>query len=115
MEKIADHIKEWPKSPITKEIINFFDNNWGKDYYLSLAIAFAELMVVKISKNSGLKKSFALDRENYSFYKMENYEQGNMPNTDFWTAISHLHYWCFKIALEVFPEEKAKAKNPLST
>lgn len=111
MEKISGHIKERPGSPVTEEIIDFFDNNWGKEDYLSLAAKFVKSLAVKINGDNKLKESFILDRKNYSFYKIENYEQGDMSSHDFWIAIMHLHHWYVEIAMETFPEEKAEEER----
>jgi hypothetical protein len=75
-----------------------------------LAAEFVKSLAAKISQDDKLKESFVLDRETYSFYKLENYEQGNMSSHDFWIAIMHLHYWHYELFLEVFSEERAKEK-----
>ena len=111
MEKINPVLKTKPSYPVNQMLIDFFDNNFGQENYLSLSEEFIQTMVQKIQADEKLKGTFILGRETFSFLDLDNYEREQISDRGLFLAMVNLSHLRKAIALELFPEEKAEEEK----
>lgn len=111
MEKISPALKTTPGYSVDQELIDFFDNNFGQENYLSKSEEFTKAVIQKILADEKLKEAFILGRETFSFLDLKNYDREKISDRGLFLAMINISHLRKVIAYELFPEEKAEEEK----